>query len=212
VHGILLSALALVLSFAVAAQDRHVTAAGAEGAPSTGGLRATAGTPYSGTPAPIPGRIEAENYDRGGEGVAYHDLSEGNAGGHYRTDNVDIKISPDGDGGYAIGWFQAGEWLEYTVNVTLTALYDLRLRLGSIYPDRTLVLTLNGTNIAGAVAVPVVAAWDTPLVTVTVSNVLLRAGTQVLRVTVGPQDWVDLNWIDFRAHVGTMIRIAGRDQ
>lgn len=209
--GIVLTALTLVLAFTMAAQDLRLNAAEAGGERPSAASRATAGTPYGGTPAPIPGRIEAENYDLGGEGVGYHDLSDGNAGGVYRTDNVDIKISPDGDGGYAIGWFQSGEWLEYTVHVRLTALYDIRLRLGSIYPGRTLLLSFNGTNIIDPVAVPVVAAWDTPLATVTLTNVLLTAGRQVMRVTVGPLDWVDLNWIDFRAHAGTLIRITGRD-
>ncbi len=46
--------------------------------------------PYGGVPWPIPGTIEAENYDLGGEGVAYHDATAGNSGGLYRTDDVDI--------------------------------------------------------------------------------------------------------------------------
>src|SRR3954462_5123794 len=34
---------------------------------------ARATTPYSGSPIPIPGTVEAENFDNGGEGSAYHD-------------------------------------------------------------------------------------------------------------------------------------------
>ena len=34
-------------------------------------------TPFSGTPIALPGTIEAENYDKGGEGVAYHDTTAG---------------------------------------------------------------------------------------------------------------------------------------
>src|SRR5262249_39365395 len=41
--------------------------------------------PHGGTPWAIPGKIEAENYDDGGEGVAYHDLDATNNGGQYRT-------------------------------------------------------------------------------------------------------------------------------
>ncbi len=33
-------------------------------------------TPFSGTPSAIPGTIQAENFDNGGEGVAYHDVSQ----------------------------------------------------------------------------------------------------------------------------------------
>jgi len=51
-------------------------------------------SPYTGTPFAAPGSFEAENFDLGGEGVAYHDAVAGNAGGQYRTaEDVDI-ISP----------------------------------------------------------------------------------------------------------------------
>src|SRR5262249_9977309 len=39
---------------------------------------ATNPTPFGGLPAVIPGQIEAENFDDGGEGVAYHDSKVGN--------------------------------------------------------------------------------------------------------------------------------------
>ena len=37
-------------------------------------------TPYTGTPIAIPGAFEAENFDKGGEGIAYHDTTPGNQG------------------------------------------------------------------------------------------------------------------------------------
>ena len=42
---------------------------------------AQASTPYGGEPWPIPGIIEAEDFDLGGEGVAYHDIESVNNGG-----------------------------------------------------------------------------------------------------------------------------------
>ncbi len=48
-------------------------------------------TPYR--PHPVPGRIQAEDYDLGGEGVAYHDTTPGNSGGAYRHDDVDIETA-----------------------------------------------------------------------------------------------------------------------
>jgi hypothetical protein len=42
-------------------------------------------SPYGGTPAAVPGVIQAENFDNGGEGVAYHDSTSGNAGGSFRS-------------------------------------------------------------------------------------------------------------------------------
>ena len=36
--------------------------------------------PYSGTPISLPATFEAENFDKGGEGIGYHELTPGNAG------------------------------------------------------------------------------------------------------------------------------------
>jgi hypothetical protein len=64
-------------------------------------------TPYAGV-IQLPGFIQAENFDNGGEGIAYHDTSAGNTGGAYRTDNVDIETTGDTGGGYDIGWTDVG--------------------------------------------------------------------------------------------------------
>ena len=62
-------------------------------------------TPYSGTALKVPGTIQAENFDKGGEGVAYHDTEKANQGNQYRpADGVDIEKTSDTGGGYNIGW------------------------------------------------------------------------------------------------------------
>ena len=84
-------------------------------------------TPYGGQPWPIPGIIEAEDFDLGGEGVGYHDMDSVNNGGQYRLDEgVDIGISEDGAGSqYLVDWTSSGEWLQYTVEVMNTGIYKL---------------------------------------------------------------------------------------
>jgi hypothetical protein len=77
---------------------------------------AATSTPFSGVPAPIPGTIQAENFDNGGEGVGYHDTTSGNAGGVSRSTDVDLAALAGG-GGYVVGWVSAGEWLNYSVSV-----------------------------------------------------------------------------------------------
>lgn len=52
--------------------------------------------PHGGVAWSLPGRVEAENYDMGREGVAYHDLTSGNAGVVYRRDVVDVGSSIGG--------------------------------------------------------------------------------------------------------------------
>jgi len=67
------------------------------------------GTPYTGSPAAVPGTIQAEDFDNGGEGVGYHDSGPNNAGGAYRSGGVDIEAAAGG--GYDVGWVSAGEGL-----------------------------------------------------------------------------------------------------
>ena len=67
------------------------------------------------------GKVEVENYDVGGSGKAYLDLDDDNKGGEYREDAVDIVKAGDG---YAVGYTQEGEWLEYTIDVKETGIYS----------------------------------------------------------------------------------------
>src|SRR5581483_8419852 len=109
-------------------------------------------TPYFATAASIPGTIEAENFDNGGEGVAYHDDSAGNAGGVYRQTDVDIAANPAG--GYLVGWVSPGEWLKYSVNVAAAGKYTVAFRVASAGQGGTFHLEMNGTDVTGPVAVP----------------------------------------------------------
>src|SRR5205823_2552587 len=87
------------------------------------------GTPYSGSPARVPGTIQAENFDNGGEGVAYHDSGPNNLGGAVRQTGVDIEAASGG--GYDVAWIAAGEWTNYTVNVPSAGTYTVQLRVAS---------------------------------------------------------------------------------
>ena len=78
--------------------------------------------PYKDVVAAIPGKIEVENYDVGGPGKSFLDKDDDNKGGQYREDAVDIV---KGGSGYAIGYTQEGEWLEYTVNVVEAGEYGV---------------------------------------------------------------------------------------
>src|SRR5207253_6933343 len=140
----------------------------------TGGAAAP---PYTGTAAPIPGKIAVANFDNGGEGVAFHDATPGNAGGAYRATNVDLEASSDG--GYDIGWIDPGEWVNYTVNVASAGSYTAQLRVASPNGGGALHIGFNGpSNVWTAVAVPATGSWQT-WTTVTVP-VTLGAGQQLM--------------------------------
>ena len=74
-------------------------------------------TPYQNVIASIPGVVEAENYDVAGQGFSYYDKDAENKGEEYRDDCVDVVKAGRG---YAIGYTEKDEWLEYTVNVEKT--------------------------------------------------------------------------------------------
>ncbi|MEM7482130.1 MAG: Ig-like domain-containing protein [Acidobacteriota bacterium] len=82
-------------------------------------------TPYA-THA-VPGSvIEAEHFDRGGPGIAYLDDTPGNqAATPFRPEEW---VDAGGAGPVAVERTVAGEWLEYTIDVTHDATFDLSLR------------------------------------------------------------------------------------
>ncbi len=137
--------------------------------------------PFNGVPASLPGTIQAENFDTGGNGIAYSDMSSGNEGGAYRSTDVDLESTTDTGGGYDVGWIAAGEWLKYTVNVTAAGTYNIEARVAASGAGGTFHIEVNGTNVTGAMTIPNTGGWQT-WTTVTKSNVTLAAGSQVWRL------------------------------
>lgn len=112
--------------------------------------------PESG-PQKIPGRIQCEFYDLGGEGIAYHDADVVNNGSgklnpadgtvlnEFRMrEGVDISYTKSNgidDNGYNlvkpepgslyVGWTEPGEWMNYTVEVAESGNYKIGLMLTS---------------------------------------------------------------------------------
>ena len=101
----------------------------------------------------IPGKVQCEFYDKGGEAIAYHDTDSINNGsgklnpvnGNYinefrmkegvdisytKSNNVDNNsfnvIAPQMNQLY-VGWTQPDEWINYTVKVKETASYNVAL-------------------------------------------------------------------------------------
>jgi fibronectin type 3 domain-containing protein len=161
-----------------------------------GGMPATQ-SPYLGSPISLPGTIQAEHYDLGGEGVAYHDTTSGNAGNQFRTDNVDIQTTTDTGGGYNIGYVTAGEWLEYTVSVPTTGTYGIETRVASQGSGGTFHYTLDGASITSAQTVPDTGSWQS-FQTLS-ATAMLSQGTHILRLyfdTNGATGSVgNINWI-----------------
>ncbi len=143
------------------------------------GLRPSVASPYSGTPVSLPGTIEAENFDLGGEGVAFHDTDPLNNGGEYRTEAVDIQVASEGS--YAVGWTAAGEWLKYSVNVSQAGPYTLSARVAAAQAGGAFRVELDGTDVTGTISVPSTGGYAT-WATVSRTGVTLPAGVHVLRL------------------------------
>ena len=144
---------------------------------SSSGSSATSGA-FSGTALAIPGWIQAEDFDNGGQNVAYYDNSPGNSGGAYRSTDVDIQAT--GSGGYAVGWIGAGEWLKYTVNVAASGTYTATARVASSGSGGTFHIEFNGTDKTGPMRVPNTGGWQA--FQDLKANVSLSAGVQTMRV------------------------------
>ncbi len=138
-------------------------------------------TPYGGTAAAVPGTVEAEDFDEGGEGVAYHDSDATNSGGQYRSTGVDIEACSDAGGGFNVGWLAPTEWLEYTVDIATAGTCSIDFRVASATTGGTFHLEVGGVDITGALTAPGTGGWQT-WQSVTATGVSLAAGPQELRL------------------------------
>ncbi len=167
--GALASAAVVLLALCLLAGGAQALTGPADGASLTAGANTTiapnttmtpaarALAPYPGAHA-VPGSVQAEDFDAGGEGVAYHDVEPANLGGAYRpAEGVDIE-----KGAYItdVGWIRSGEWLGYTV--TASEPQPIYLLLSAANPDATtkpVTYSLNGT-VAGTVDVHPTGGFD----------------------------------------------------
>jgi hypothetical protein len=139
---------------------------------------------YGGTPAALPGVVQAENVDEGGEGAGYHDLSSQNSGGVYRSTSVDIGPTSDASsGGYYVGWTRAGEWLQYSVNVTQTRTFTLDVRVANVGSGAAFRVEVDGVDRTGAIAIPNTGGWDV-WQTVTIGGIGITQGPHVIRLVM----------------------------
>jgi hypothetical protein len=127
------------------------------------------GKPWHDTIQSLPGKLECEKYDAGGEGVAYHDKDSVNNGSGKLNPNdgtffntfrinegVDIsytKVNGIDDTPYNfvkplmkqlyVGWTEPGEWVKYTIDVTEDGFYEASLMYTSRY-DGKIALDVDG--------------------------------------------------------------------
>jgi hypothetical protein len=159
--------------------------------------------PYKDVAAAIPGKIEVENYDVGGSGKAYSDKDDDNKGGEYRDDAVDIVKAGNG---YAIGYTQEGEWLEYTVKVAKSGEYNLNASYATSSENVGFKLYVDGNAVTDNIIVPQGADWET-YSTYEAGKVNLTEGEHVLKLEI-VGNYVNLDWFEFVDPSQTTTRFA----
>ena len=135
----------------------------------------------------LPGTIEAENFDKGGEGFTYHDKDEKDDGGtSYRTDKCGVDVFTC-TGGYAVGNTTNNEWLEYTVKVVDPGLYSYEVTASSIATGSNFNIGVvkdgEVTNLC-KVTVPNTGNKNTYKTVTGTFNANLDSGEQILRFTI----------------------------
>ena len=148
--------------------------------------------PYT-DPIEIPGKVQAENYNKGGAGKAYYDLNKGNEGGVLRKDDVDI-YQPNM--GVAVGYCQKGEWLKYTVNIAADGEYEISANMAGENGTGGFVLYLDDERIGDEMVND--GQGFTTYSVVSGGKATLKAGEHELKLEIS-NDWVDIDYVEFKA-------------
>jgi hypothetical protein len=133
--------------------------------------------PYKGKVIDAKGIIFAADYDLGRNGYAYYDKDtadfhvstnkhgQGNIGGVYRNDGVDIiPCTDDVSNGYCVTSIQTDEWIKYTINVKTKGNYNLSMRISSGNADGKVSMLINNKPVGGSFNIPntgSLAKWQT---------------------------------------------------
>ena len=152
--------------------------------------------------ATLPGIIQAEDYDVGGQSVSFSDKDFVNEGNVYREDGVDVVGLGCSDSamtkdcnGYAIGYTQTGEWVEYSVTSVIASKLVFRANAATGLEGGSFVLFIDGKAVTDTVKVPQGEDWNT-YAFVDGETSEIAKGDHVLRIQF-TGSYVNLDWIKF---------------
>lgn len=155
-------------------------------------ITASFGFPFNWNGWPLPGIVQAENFDDGVEGATYHDADPQNRGdSSYRNTGVDV-LSLEGNG-FAVGYSESGEWLKYTIKVASNGVYKVALRAASGLNGGIARIDYSDGSRSNIITVPGTGGWRN-WINVTGAPVYLNAGLQIMEFTF-VQSAFDLDWL-----------------
>lgn len=122
--------------------------------------------PFDLTPHSSDDRIQAEDFDygvtimdaavTGQPAYGYQDLTSGNSTGEYRVTDVDISARGDASNGFAVFEIEAGEFLQYTVDVDQSGSYRVPMRMADLVsPGAAFHIEVDGADQTGSIGIPV---------------------------------------------------------
>jgi len=161
-------------------------------------------TPYKNETASIPGRIEAEHFDVAGQGFSYYDNDEKNKGdGEFRTDEgVDVVKAGDG---FAVGYTEKGEWMEYTVDVKESNTYNITANVSNGGEVDGFQLFLDGEAITESYTIAQTSEDWSVYEEIPVATVQLEKGEHVLKVLI-EGNYVNIDWLGFEVADPSAVR------
>ena len=157
---------------------------------------------YNDKVAEIPGKIEAENYDEGGNRFSFYDKDAANKGETYREDAVDVvtldgaTCNGDACKGYAIGYTEAGEWLEYSVKVAADGKYGVRANVATASETSKIQLLVDGKVLLDTITFEKVDTTWNVYKQVDLGAANLTAGEHILRLVIAGS-YVNVDWLQF---------------
>lgn len=172
----------------------------------------------------IPGRIFTPNYDKGMNGYAYSDqawenvrlttniYTAWNNGWVFRNNGVDLEATTDAvSNGYTVGWFNRGEWLKYTVDVSTAGTYTIEFRVanGNSTNGTVQIQNADGTEILATATVPPTGGWSTWR-SIVVTGAIRTSGLQGIRMVnvLGEFNVNSINFIFQNATLPAVLPVA----
>ena len=153
-------------------------------------------SPFNGLQATLNGRIEAEEFDYGGQGWASNDTEfNGWKSTWKRTlERPDLEaFNGDPVNGIYVTQIDNGEWLEYTVNAPSTGIYNGTARVFA--NGGSFRIEIDGTNVTGTINVPTGGGFQT----ISLPDFTLNpSGQKVMRIYF-EMGGFDIDWLDFTA-------------
>ncbi len=136
-----------------------------------------------GTPWPFFNQIAAENYDLGGQGIAFSVWQNPGCGatlGTYRADSVNFYTPSDTGLAYRVGCMKVGDYLKYTVNVPVSGPYTISIRAAAQETGGSWAVSIDNTPIA-TLAVPNTGSTFT-FTTVTTPSFNATPGNHIIKL------------------------------